>query len=58
MADKAEIVALACSKPPAGQQSWSLPLLTKVARRQSQLLACVSQETVRQVLKKNAVSLG
>lgn len=55
---EAEIVALACSNPPAGQQQWSLPLLTEVARRQSQVLAAISQETVRQVLKKNAVSLG
>jgi putative transposase len=54
----AEIVALACSNPPAGQRQWSLPLLTQVARRQSQILTDVSQETVRQVLKKNDVSLG
>lgn len=55
---EAEIVALACSKPPSGQRQWTLPVLTQVARRQSQILTCVSQETVRQVLKKNAVSLG
>lgn len=55
---EAELVALACSKPPAGQQHWSLPILTQVARRQSHMLQQVSQETVRQVLKKNAVSLG
>lgn len=55
---EAEIVALACSKPPTGQGQWSLPLLTQVARCQSQVLSQVSQETVRQVLKKNAVSPG
>ena len=55
---EAEIVALACSNPPAGQRQWTLPLLTQVARRQSQILTCISQETVRQLLKKNAVSLG
>lgn len=55
---EAEIVALACSNPPAGQRQWSLPLLTEMARRQSHVLAAISQETVRQVLKKNAVSLG
>jgi transposase len=55
---EAEIVALACSNPPSGQRQWTLPLLTQVARRQSQILTYVSQETVRQVLKKNAVSLG
>lgn len=55
---EAELVALACSKPPTGYSQWSLPLLTEVARQQSQLLRQVSQETVRQRLKKNAVSLG
>jgi len=55
---EAEIVALACSQPPTGYSQWSLPLLTEVARCQTQVLQSVSQATVRQVLKKNAVSLG
>lgn len=55
---EAEIVALACSHPPTGYSQWSLPLLTAVARCQTQALQTVSQSTVRQVLKKNAVSLG
>ncbi len=55
---EAEIVALACSQPPAGYSQWSLPLLTAVARRQTEVLGCVSQSTVCQMLKKNAVSLG
>lgn len=55
---EAELVALACSDPPEGYSQWSLVLLTAVARQQSQLLSSVSQETVRQTLKKNAVSLG
>lgn len=55
---EAELVALACSDPPTGYSQWSLALLTEVARQQSQLLAQVSLETVRQRLKKNAVSLG
>jgi transposase len=55
---EAELVALACSDPPEGYSQWSLVLLTEVARQQSQLLSSVSQETVRQTLKKNAVSLG
>lgn len=55
---EAELVALACSDPPTGYSQWNLPLLTEVARQQSQLLQSVSQETVRQRLKKNAVSLG
>ena len=55
---EAELVALACSDPPTGYSQWSLPLLSEVARQQSQLLKNVSQETVRQTLKRNAVSLG
>lgn len=55
---EAELVALACSTPPTGYSQWSLALLTQVAHQQSQLLRQVSQETVRQTLKKNAVSLG
>ena len=55
---EAELVALACSDPPTGYSQWSLALLTEVARQQSHLLQQVSQETVRQTLKKNAVSLG
>jgi len=55
---EAELVALACSDPPEGHSQWSLPLLTEVARQQSHLLNPVSQATVRQTLKKNAVSLG
>ncbi len=55
---EAELVALACSKPPAGQGCWTIGLLTEVARRQSKILKSVSQGTVRQVLKKNGLSLG
>lgn len=55
---EAEIVALACSQPPMGYSQWNLPLLTEVARCQTQALQRVGQATVRQVLKKNAVSLG
>lgn len=55
---EAELVALACSDPPEGYSQWNLPLLTEVARQQSHLLSNVSQATVRQTLKKNAVSLG
>jgi transposase len=55
---EAEIVALACSQPPQGHAQWSLALLTEVARQQTAVLSQVSLATVRQVLKKNAVSLG
>ena len=58
--DKAEseLVALACSKPPAGQSRWTIALLTEVARRQSIILKSVSPGTVSKVLKKNGLSLG
>jgi putative transposase len=49
---EAELVALACSKPPDGYSQWNLALLTEVARQQSHLLSHVSQATVRQTLKK------
>jgi transposase len=55
---EAEIVALACSEPPKGHGCWSVALLTEVAHRQCRRLQSVSQTTVRQVLKKNGVSLG
>jgi transposase len=55
---EAEIVALACSQPPTGFSQWTLALLTEVARCQTQALQTVSQATVRQMLKKNAVNLG
>ena len=55
---EAELVALACSAPPVGHSRWSLGLLTEVARQQSNLLKSVSEGTVRQVLKKNGLSLG
>lgn len=55
---EAELVALACSAPPIGYSRWSLSLLTEAARQQSAALKTVSVATVRQVLKKNALSLG
>jgi putative transposase len=55
---EAELVALACSEPPAGYSRWSLALLTEVARQQSHLLKSVSQSKVQQVLKKKGLSLG
>ena len=55
---KADLVALACSKPPTGYSRWSLGLLTAVARQQSAALKQVSEGKVRQVLKKKGLSLG
>jgi len=52
-AQEAQVIALACSAPPAGQQRWTLRLLAK------QLVALevvdsVSYETVRQVFKQTS----
>jgi transposase len=54
---EAEIVALACSQPPAGAARWTLRLLTAAAR-QRPLLREVNRESVRLFLKKTSVNLG
>jgi transposase len=52
-AQEAHLIALACSKPPAGKRRWTLRLL---AGRMVELTytAAVSHETVRRVLKKTS----
>ena len=52
---EARLIALACSAPPTGREHWSLRLL---AARLVQLgvVAAVSHETVRQVLKQTSSS--
>lgn len=54
---EAQLVALACSDPPAGRAQWSLRLL---AERMVSLeyVETISYETVRQTLKKTNLSLG
>ncbi len=50
-ADKAVVVATACSKPPEGHSRWTLRLLAdKVV--ELELVEDISHETVRQILKK------
>ena len=53
----AEIVALACSQPPAGAKRWTLRLLVQAARDRPKL-AGITQESVRQFLKKTSASPG
>jgi hypothetical protein len=48
---EAQLIALRCSAPPAGQQHWSLRLLAETLREQ-EVVAAISHETVRQLLKK------
>jgi len=54
---QAEIVALACSRPPAGAKRWTLRLLVQAARDRPKL-AGITPESVRQFLKKTAASPG
>lgn len=55
--EQAEIIALACSQPPSGAKRWTLRLLVQAARDQPKL-AGITQESVRQFLKKTAASPG
>ena len=48
---EAEVVALACSHPPAGRKRWTIALLTAAVRRRPKLRT-INRETVRQILKK------
>ena len=54
---EAHLIALACSKPPAGREHWSLRLLqnrfVKLGYADS-----ISHETIRRALKKKNLSLG
>lgn len=50
---EAEVVALACAQPPAGQKHWTLETLTEAARQRPKL-GEVSRETIRRWLKKTS----
>lgn len=54
---EAQLVALACSEPPAGQARWSLRLLADKLV-ELEIVDAVSHQTVRRVLKKTNSSLG
>jgi putative transposase len=54
---EAFLVALACSKPPAGQARWTMQLLAD-RLVELRLSESVSDETVRRVLKKTTSSPG
>ena len=51
-AQEAQLIALACSKPPAGKRRWALRLLADTMVELKHVDGAVSHETVRQVLKK------
>lgn len=54
---EAQVVALACVKPPKGAKRWTIRLLTQAARREGGM-AHISRESIRRFLKKTSVSLG
>lgn len=54
---EAEVVALACSQPPAGAKRWTIKLLTQ-ATRQRPGMKKISRESIRRFLKKTSASLG
>lgn len=54
---EAHVIALACSEPPAGRDTWTMQLLAD--RLVSlELVDHISDETVRQTLKKTPLSPG
>jgi hypothetical protein len=56
-AGEARLVALACSDPPQGRDTWTLRLLADQLV-ELQVVDTISTETVRQVLKKTRSSRG
>jgi transposase len=54
---EAMVVALACSTPPEGQQTWTLQLLADKLV-ELQVVDTISDETVRRILKKTSSSPG
>lgn len=55
--DEAMLVALACSAPPEGRTSWTMQLLAD--RLVSiEVIECISDETVRRVLKKRVEAVA
>lgn len=50
---EAEVIALACQKPPAGSKRWTLKALTAAARERPEL-GEISRETIRRWLKKTS----
>lgn len=50
----AEIIALACTKPPEGRKRWSLSLLCEELRKRKGF-ETINKETIRLLLKKNKI---
>ena len=54
---EAQLIAIACSDPPEGYARWTLHLLADELQRR-RIVASVSHETVRRVLKKRHQTLA
>ena len=54
---EAHLIALACSEPPDGYESWSLRLLQD-RMICLEIVENISHETIRQTLKKTSSNLG
>ena len=54
---KAEIIAQACTKPPAGRKRWALTLLAE-EMRDKEGFETINRETIRLILKKAKQDLG
>lgn len=51
------LIALACSRPPAGHRRWTVRLLTERAVS-LEIVAAIAPETIRRILKKTKSSRG
>ena len=54
---EAHLIAIACTKPPAGRERWTLRLLAEELVR-LEIVETVSHETVRRTLKQTSSSRG
>ena len=52
-----EIIAQACTKPPAGRKRWTLVLLTEELRKKEGF-ETINKESIRLILKKAKLSHG
>ena len=53
----AEIIAIACSKPPEGRKKWTLVLITEELRKKEGF-ETINRESVRLILKKTKLNPG
>ena len=54
---EAEIIAMACTKPPKGRERWTIRLLTDRMKKRNSFKT-INRETIRLILKKAKLDLG